>query len=366
MPLPAYGGEGEKPMYPHPNQSTGPQLARHGIIDKQNGGMVVSSFAHPSDWQAHSQVIWNMQHTTVPALVHAVTFNPNSMECFEFLPMEAFFWLENDYGTVPIGQNSRGQVRMPPRPAADALAGLVIPHLRSDRQDLRVTGVQPMQSLWQLFQDPPPPNGECVMARVEYEVQGRAIEEEFYGVYSWNQNMQINWGFGRLFCFRAERGQLDAARETFWQIAGSFQPNPQWGQVYDRTVQQLMAGFMVEIDATYARFERERQAGLANLAYNAQLRDQRNAQVEASIAQTRREIGERSQTDMTPQERFGFGLRDQTPIHDPNSTDGNPHVMQGHAKYVWTDNQGHFHYTDDPMDNPNHHQSGHWVPATPV
>jgi hypothetical protein len=353
-------------MYPHPNQSAGPQLARHSIIDNQNGGMVVSSFAHPSDWQAHSQVVWNMQHTQLPALVHAVTFNPNSMECFEFLPMQAYFWLETDFGTVPIGQNSRGLVRMPPRPAADALANLVIPQLRRDRQNLRVTGVQPMQNLWQLFKDPPPQNGECVMARVEYEVQGRAIEEEFYGVYSWNQGMQVNWGFGRLFCFRAERGQLNAKRETFWQIAASFQPNPQWGQRYDQIVQQLMAGFQVHIDATNARLAGEIQMGIANLAFSAQQSARRTAQVEASVAQTHREIGERAQSHLTPQEQVGYLMRGQTPFEDPNSNFGNPHVMQGQAQYVWTDNRGTFYSTDNPRENPNHDKPGHWVLATPV
>ncbi|MBC8030278.1 MAG: hypothetical protein H7Z16_09220 [Pyrinomonadaceae bacterium] len=354
------------PNPPHHNQSSGPQLARHSIIDPQNRGMTVSSFVHPSEWQAHSQVVWNMQHTTQPALVHAVTFNPNSMECFEFLPMEAFFWLETDYGTVPIGQNSRGQVRMPPRPAPEALASLVIPHLRGDRQNFRVTGVQPMQNLWQLFKDPPPPNGECVMARVEYEMQGRAIEEEFYGVYSWNQGMQLNWGFGRLFCFRAERGQLNAVRETFWQIAASFQPNPQWGQRYDETVQQLMAGFQVGIDATYARLEGERQIGIANLAYNAQLREQRNAQVEASIAQTRQQIDERSQYHYTPQDAFGDALMGRTAYQDPNSEYGNPHYVEGNPLNVKTDGRGNFRTSDDPTYNPGDKEDGDWFDATEI
>lgn len=351
---------------PQQNQRSTSQLAQHNIADHQNGGMAVATFAHPSHWPANSEVVWNMEHTELPALVHAVTFNPDGFECFEFLPTQAFFWLENDWGTVPIGHNQHGLVRMPPRPASEALAGSVIPQLRSDRQNLRVTGVQPMQNLWQLFKDPPPPQGECIMARAEYEVAGRAIEEEFYGVYSWNQGMQLNWGFGRLFCFRAERGRLNAARETFWQIAASYQPNPQWRQRYDQIAQQLHAGFMVRINETYARFERERQAGIANLALNAQISAARNAQVEASIAKTHREISDRSQPRMSPQEQVGFLLGGQTAYENPNSDAGNPYVMQGQGQYVWTDNRGTFYSTDNPLENPNHDRSGHWVPATPV
>jgi hypothetical protein len=103
-----------------------------------------------------------------------------------------------------------------------------------------------------------------------------------------------------------------------------------------------------------------------NIVQNAQFIEKSNAHVNAIIEETRREIRERSQTHLTPQEQFGYLLRDQTPFHDPNSTAGNPHVMQGHAQYVWTDNRGNFHYTNDPMDNPNHHKPGHWVPATPA
>jgi hypothetical protein len=307
----------------------------------------------------------------VPAQVYATAYNPQGVECFEFFPMQAFFWLELDYGTVPIGQNSHGLVRMPPRSAPDALANLVIPNFRSERQNLRVMGVQPVSNLWQIFNDPPPPQGESLMARIEYEERGRAIEEEFYGVYDWNQtpggsSTQTNWGFARLFCFRAERGQLDGMRDTFWQIAGSLQPNPQWKQLYDQVLQQLMAGFNLRIGETYARFDRENEIGRQNIAYNDQLINQRNAQVQASIEQTRQQIHERSQHHYTSQDAFGHALRNQTAYHDPSSAAENDHIVEGNHQYVWTDNQGNYHPTDNPMDNPNHDRPGHWVEATPV
>ena len=351
------------PNSPHRNQPRAQQrLAQYTIVDEQHGGLVVATFAHPSEWQARSQVIWNMEHTNVPAQIFSMAFNPNGVEAFEFFPMQAFFWLEIDYGTVPIGQNAHGLVRMPPRPAPDALANLVIPNLRRDRQNL-----QPVPNLWQVFNDPPPQQGESLMARVEYEERGRAIEEEFYGVYSWNQNGgQLNWGFGRLFCFRAERGQLDSMRATFWQIAGSLQPNPQWKQLYDQVVEQLMAGFNVRIGETHARFEREKQIGRQNIAYNDQLINQRNAQVNASIEQTQQEIRERSQNHFTPQDAFGYALRNQTPFHDPNSATGNYRVVEGDYEYNYINNQGEMYSTNDPMDNPSHHQDGTWVEAKPV
>ena len=355
-----------RPNPSHQNQTQARRFARHSIVDHQNDGMLVSTFSHPSDWKAISQVVWNMEHTELPGLVHAIAYNPGGTECFEFLPMQAFFWLENNFGTVPIGQNQHGLVRMPPMPAPDALAKLVIPAFRRDRQNLRVTSVQPVQNLSQLFHEPPPQQGESVMARVEYEEHGRTIEEEFYGVYSWNQGMQLNWGFGRLFCFRAGRGQLDAVRQTFWQIAGSLEPNPQWKQRYDQTAQQLKAGFMVRISQTYARFESEKRQGLANIALNEQIRNRRDAGVNASIDLTHRQNRERLQDHFNQQEVVGNILIDRTPFHDPNSAAGNPHYVEGNYLYNFTNNQGEFYSTNDPMDNPNRRKAGNWVEATPV
>jgi hypothetical protein len=352
----------------HPNRPDGGRLnnyqfREHQIIDHQNDGMVVSTFAHPADWEARSEVLWNMSHTEVPAQVYATAYNPHGTECFEFLPMQAFFWLETDFGTVPIGQNAHGMVRMPPREAPDALANLVIPAFRRQCQNLRVTGVSQAQNIWALYKDPTPPNGQCVMARVEYEAQGQAFEEEFYGAYDWNQGMQFNWGFARLFCFRAARGLLEGAREKFWRVAGSVQPNPQWQQRHQQICQQLMAGFNVRISATYARFEEEKRRGIQNIRDNEQLLLQRSAQVEASVEQTRRQNEERSHPGFDRQQAFGDMLMNRTPYHDPNSSAGNYHYEPGDPKYVWTDGQGNFHPTEDPFEDPNHSRTGNWVRA---
>jgi hypothetical protein len=352
-----------------PNQPRERQqrMTQYRILDGQHGGLVVSTFAHPSDWQARSQVIWNMQHTNVPAQVYALTFNPNGVEAFEFFAMQAFYWIEGDLTGVQIGQNSHGLVRMPPRPAPDALANLVIPAFRSDRQNLRVTGVQPMQNLSQIFNDPPPQQGESLMARVEYQERGRAIEEEFYGVYDRvpATNGALNWGFPRLFSFRSERGQLNSMRQTFWEIAASLQPNPVWRQLYEQTMQQLMSGVIDRDGIIRGILDKQIQENEEARRERERVRNEQNIKVAESAAWGRRNH-EGAQDHHTRQEQVGDLLVDQTRFDNPNSDVGNPHVMQGHAQYVWTDNRGNYHYTNDPMDNPNHYKGGHWVLATRV
>lgn len=342
------------------------QMSRHSVLDEQHGGLAVSSFAHPSDWQAGSRVIWNMEHTDSPVQAQAITFNPNGVESFEFLPQQLFFWVDIDYGTVPIGYNKHGLVRMPPMPAPRALAELVIPHFRGNRQNLRVTRIQPVQNLWQLFNEPPPQNGEGVMARIEYVEGGRDIEEEFYGVYSWNQGGQVNWGFARLFCFRAARGQLDALGDTFWQIAGSLQFNPQWNQLYQQILQQLNGRFMGGIGDYYNRLKIEQNTVANNIANNAQSNAQRNAQVIASIEQTRQQNQERSEHHYTLQDAAGDTLMNRTAYHDPNNSAGNPHYVEGNPKYVKTDGRGNFRTSDDPTYDPGQYEDGNWFDATPI
>ncbi|HEX8179417.1 MAG TPA: hypothetical protein VF525_07730 [Pyrinomonadaceae bacterium] len=351
---------------PHDTQ---PRMTRYQVMDEQQGGLVVSTFMHPCGWRAGSQVMWNTQHTNLPVLVHAATFNPNGMEAFEFLPTQAFYWLAGDYGQVPIGQNAHGLVRMPPRPAPDALATLVIPYFRGDRANLRVVGVQPVANLWQVFNDPPPQQGESLMAYVEYVEQGRAIEEEFYGVYEWvpTQSGALNWGFGRLICFRAERGRLDDLRETFWQIAGSLQPNPQWRARCQQITQQLQAGFDAYIGGIKRKLDAEKEFGRRIIAYNDQLIQQRNDQVDASIARQRQLNHERAAYNYTAQDAFNDALIGRTAYIDPNSASGNYHYEHdGNNTYVYTDGQGNWYSTPDPLDNPNDHRNGNWTLARQV
>lgn len=356
---------------PYQNQPRFQQqpMAQYRIVDERHRGLVVSIFAHPSEWKAGSKVVWNMEATNLPALVYAITFNPEGVESFEFLPTQAYFWGEIDYGIVPIGQSRHGLMRMPPRSGPEALVQLVIPQFRGDRQNLRVLGVHPVANLWQATNDPPPQQqAEGVVARVEYEEHGRAIEEEFYGVCTWIpvSGGMLNWGFGRLFCFRAERGQLDHLRETFWQIAGSLQPNPQWAQLYEQITQQLMYGVMVREQGKVDEIFRYSEMGRRNIIENDRLIVERSAAVADSVAQQQEINHQQSQYPYTQQDALNDAITGRTAFNDPNSAVGNYHYVEGNPLYTWTDGQGGWHSTNDPMDNPNHHKNGNWTLAQQV
>jgi hypothetical protein len=206
------------------------------------------------------------------------------------------------------------------------------------------------------------------MARVEYEEGGRAVEEEFYGVCEWvpATGGALNWGFGRLFCFRAGRGQLDALRETFWQIARSLRSNPQWKQLYDQTARDLMAG-VIRVDAGHReRLRQERLMSEQNIAYNAQLNEQRNQQVNQTVRRQEQLNQERSEWQYTRQEAFGDALVHRTAYYDPNNSAGNYHYEEGTPAYTYYSDRGGWYSTNDPSDDPNGRLDGNWYPAEQV
>ena len=77
---------------------------RHPIVDRQNQNLTVATFEAPEGWRTDSHVVWNLQNLSLPVQVHAGIYNPLGSEAFEFLPVEAFYWLEPNYGN-PVGQS---------------------------------------------------------------------------------------------------------------------------------------------------------------------------------------------------------------------------------------------------------------------
>jgi hypothetical protein len=111
-------------------------------------------------------------------------FNPNGAESLEFLPTEAFYWLEPNYGFDMVGQSKRGMVYMPPMDAANAMVRNVIHKYRGNRQNLQIISVNQIPNLPQILNDPEliQSPSESVLVRIEYDENRCRFEEEFYGV----------------------------------------------------------------------------------------------------------------------------------------------------------------------------------------
>ena len=346
------------------------QFAVHKIIDEQHQGMVVATFEHPREWRAFSEVFWNYDNISLPVNSRSATFNPNGTETFEFLPVAAFFWLEPNFMYAP-GQESMGQVCMPPMRAEDALLQQAIPKYRGDRQNLRIMQANPFPDLAQQL-NADELNGvpnEGVMARLSYVENGQAFEEEFYACCYWQppNGGQINWGLARLACFRAARGQLDATRQTFWRILTSWRKNPQWQQLYTQVSQKIFNGFK-QMHAGFRAKIHSDSAWAAKMAQHRQgQRDQQQERLNDMFAadERKRQYDQAAQEAYSRSDVMGDLLSGQTAYEDPSSAHGVPHRVQGYPKKVWTDKNGNWIESETEDYNPNldPNVDGNWVEA---
>jgi hypothetical protein len=347
---------------------------QHQIVDAQHQGLVVGTFEHPDAWRARSQVVWNFQNVSHPVAVSAATFNPGGVDAIEFLPTEACCWIEPNMGQA-IGQQRYGLTLLPPAPAVEVMTRWLIPKYRGKRAGGRVVGAQPIPDLAQRFnaaelQSVPT---EGIVVRVEYieNTRNTAIEEEFYACRYQFQPVpgavtQINWGLARVMCVRAERGRLDAAKDTFWRTATSLRLNPQWQALFNQIAQQLHGQFQQVIQAGYDKLQGEQQLQSQMSAYYQQQRDQQSANVAWSVQRQQQMNADRA-GGYTAQDAWGdTALSDRTAYEDPNSQAGNYHYEHGQHQWVWTDGQGGWIPTNDPNFDPNVGSSHTWTLAKKV
>lgn len=354
------------------DQQTQQQPSVHQIADPQHR-LVAVRFLHPASWQAQSQMQWNFQNYCLPVRIFARTFDPQTGAMMEFFPTEAFYWIDPYMGFQKPGQENGGSVLMQPMSAADAMTRWVIPKYRGNAQNPRITAINSFPQLPQVLKIPPANNGqhEGVSVKLEYSENGRTIEEEFIGLKVAYQGipsygaagtlLQYNWGFDRLFSFRAEKGQLDGLRDLFWSITRSVEVNPQWEQLYAQVIQQMQQQFNQYLQAGYdsinAATQMSRQISAQNDAW-LQGQEQRR-QSEWQSDQMRRQSEQQSWGAYTNSDAFGDMMMGRETYNDPYYEYGSQH--SGYHNYVWTDSQGSYQYSDDANFNPNIGGTTNWT-----
>jgi hypothetical protein len=343
-----------------------PSFARHTVVDAQHQNIPAAQFLYPSQWQATSQLTWRYEDMSQPVTSYAIAYNPAGPEWVEMLPIESFYWLEPAWGFQQPGSKKFGQYLLQPMRPEDALSRWVIPRHRGNRPGLRIVQLQPLPHLPQQlsFSAQVPPYG--VMATLEYTENNQLMEEEIYGVVVYHQPVpgaiiQTNWGFARLFCFRAKKGGLDAVRPLCWRVAQSWQMNPAWEQqVYNSVMQQMQQQFQQYIQAGYdqinAATQMSRMISAGNDQFYRHQQERREAdwQRHQQNMQQANNYGQFTQTDA-----FGDMMMGRETYHDPYYADGSQHY--GYNDYVWTNSQGEYQYSNDANFDPNTGSSQNWT-----
>jgi hypothetical protein len=240
--------------------------------------------------------------------------------------------------------------------------GWVIPKYRGRCPGVKIVSKSPAPELARLMPPLPgqaPPEGVCTV--IEYTEQGRPVEEAFFGLKIGNQasysgpqgvTVQFNWGFFKLFAYRAAKGQLVPQRDRFWRMASSIRINPLWDQLCGRINQQLAAQFQAYLNAGYSQIQAagqlSRQISMNNDAMLASFAQQRQAAARSHPAASGR----------SPTDAFNDYIRGVETLKDPTTGTSQQDATY---QYHWTDGSGGYQHSNDPFFNPNIGSNLQWT-----
>jgi hypothetical protein len=133
---------------------------------------------------------------------------------------------------------------MAPVPALQAMTSF-IKKTRGDVTNLKWLGQQDLPDLAKALRLPPSPNQHGVAIKVGYDLNGKPVEEAFFGVYflqkagsqavqaghqsmGANEMIETDWGLQGLQSFRAPAGTLDKRMPIYCLMAKSVQYDAKW------------------------------------------------------------------------------------------------------------------------------------------
>ena len=342
----------------------GERLTPRQLIDRQQGGLVVGVSAAPEKWRYSSDVQWNYGNVSNPVTISQRFENPANSEAVYGYPALLLFYLRPGGSYYKPGQNYGGLIFSGPMSPL-ALMVTFIRQARANTPKLQFLGSKDLPDLPAALQIPKSPNQHGVGVKVTYELDGKPVEEEFYGVYDsieipydgpQGRTYQINWGLTGLHSFRAPAGTLDQRRPVFAAIAKSFRVNPAW--------EQRHAAITKYLDE---QFQRQLQAGYDAIAAAGRLSQQISRNNDEMIASIDHQLqssrssgggGESGAGGRSAEDKFDDYIRGVDTTEDPYyGTSQHSFDEQFH----WTDGYGNYRNTNDTTYDPNRTEYGNWT-----
>ncbi|HTQ36300.1 MAG TPA: hypothetical protein VMH77_04625 [Steroidobacteraceae bacterium] len=258
---------------------------------------------------------------------------------------------------------------------------------RGDVTHLKWIGQQDLPNLAKALRLAPSPNQHGVAIKVGYDLNGKPVEEAFFGVYylnkagspavqaghqsmAANQLVQTNWGIQALQSFRAPAGKLDRRMPVYCLIAKSVQYEPQWTARYQAISAKLTQMFNQKLqqgwDPIRAADAISDQAMRNNAAFldgigrqEAAMRDSGGGSSGGGVDGFLRDEGGRSSAD-----HFSDLIRGVDTLDDP-STGGTKQLDNSGGYNHFTDGFGNYRTYDNPNATPeNQGEDGSWTRMT--
>jgi hypothetical protein len=234
-----------------PVTAAGERFVKRTLVDAQQGGMNAVSVRLPESWHFEGKIEWHYGWIGMPVNPSWHAENPANDEAYfqyESLQMVnndvAPQWRQYVKAAKPGERIFTGQINLAPLPPLQAMA-LFIKKVRSDVTNLKWIGQQDLPDLAKALRLDPSPNQHGVAIKIGYDLNGKPVEEAFFGVYflskagnqavqaghqamAANQMVETDWGIQSLQSFRAPAGTLDKRMPVYCLIAKSVQYEPQW------------------------------------------------------------------------------------------------------------------------------------------
>jgi hypothetical protein len=346
-------------------------------IDQQLGGMAAQRIMIPEDWKATSRVDWNINHVYLPVHGHIRAEAPDGESWVDVYGMEMFSWADraHDHGRWGV-RDWTGAIHHPNVSLSEAMVRYVIVPNRRNATNLRVLGYRPVNNLPAAFahltDKPKEGNGICL--RVQYELKGSSMEEEFYGFmpqidaipYPPSGSTEYHSYLLYVHSLGAKAGKLESLRPLLGFIATSVELNPAWQQRFNEIHQAGLEGEQQKMD--------ERSLMIKNQLSDVHPMNQtflgfikaRDARLARSCAQeaARRSSNSAGSNEESNKGADGFTqylggaehMQDQNGVVSDQYTDYN---------YRWTDGSGTFVHTNDQSIDPNKYLNGNCEQMTP-
>jgi len=278
-----------------------------------------------------------------------------------------------------LGRGGMGGIHHPNITLPEAMVRYVIAPNRAKATNLRVLGYRPVKNLTAAFPhvfDPKqqPPAGDGICMRVSYQLNGTAMDEEFYGFMTpvepvatpGSRIMEYRRRLILAHSMGARSGKLESVRPILGFVATSVEPNPAWQQRFAE-VKKMQIAYYDRIQA-YNRAEVQAAAAKSK-ALTAQS-NQFMAQIDANLAaQNRAQSASSSSFSSSSTEDFYKRADD----FDENMR-GTEHMKDQYGQvsdqyndynYHWTDGYGNYVHANDPNFDPNRYLNGNYQQMTP-
>ena len=356
----------------------GEHFAKRTINDTQQGNMPVAIVYLPKSWTMQSKINWNYAWTENPVAFAMEADNPANAEAFFSYPMLKLESLQvpqnmRQYAGKMPQQGERlpmGSIYMNPMQPLQGLE-LFVKKQRGTMPNFKFVGKADLPDLAKQLGLDPLPNQHGVAVEITYDLNGKPVEEAFFGVFFLVQGAntgvnagaikQTNWGYQALTSFRAPAGTLDKRIKVFAAISKSLHPLPAWTARSTAIAQQLVAIFNQKLKQGYDQI-RAAQATMEQVMKNdAEFEKGINAQMMAN-----RQSGGGSSDDgsggggggRSVQDKWDDLYRGVDTVNDP--TTGGTKQLSNLESDHWGDGFGNFFSTNDHNADPNGNIPGNW------